>query len=90
MPFVKVLLVLTLLATAPLGCGPTTYDGTSRSVQVTNDVSFTLEDGEEYHRQAPDTFEIPPKASREALHPNEIVKLMFNITADGESQVERM
>jgi hypothetical protein len=82
--------VLSLLSIAPLGCGPTTDDGTSGSVPVANDVSFTLENGEEYHRQAPDTFEIPPKAAREGLRPNQIVKLMFNITADGESQIERM
>jgi hypothetical protein len=86
----KLIGVLSLLATAPLGCGPTTYDGTSGAISVATDVSFTLEDGEEAHREAPDTFEIPPRAAREALRPGQIVKLMFNITADGESQVERM
>lgn len=82
--------VLLLLIAAPLGCGPATYDGTSGPVRVTEGVSFNLEDGESYHNEAPDTFKIPPRAARESLRANQIVKLMFHITADGESQVERM
>jgi hypothetical protein len=88
--FLKFQVGLLLIAAAPLGCGPRTYDGTSGWVQVAPDVSFALEDGEQYHREAPNTFVIPPKVARAALRPGQIVKLMFNIKADGESQVERM
>jgi hypothetical protein len=67
-----------------------TFDGTSAPAQLASGVSFTLEDGEQYHRGAPDTLEIPPRSAREAVRPNQIVKLMFKITVDGESLVERM
>jgi hypothetical protein len=79
-----------MLSAPPLGCGPTRYNGSDGSVHVATDVSFALEDGEQYHKKAPDTFEIPPKSARESLRPGQIVKLMFNIRADGESLVERM
>ena len=60
------------------------------SVQVADGVSYVLEDGEERNRQYPDTFEIPSKEERQNLKAGQIVKLMFRITADGETQTERM
>jgi hypothetical protein len=78
------------LAGFPLGCGSATNGPDSRLVRVTPDVTFSLEDGEQYHRNAPDTFEIPPRFERENLRPGQIVKLMFNITVGRESTVERM
>jgi hypothetical protein len=90
MRFLKFPAGLLLIAAGPIGCGPPVYDGTSGWVQVAPGVSFALEDGEQYRREAPDTFEIPPKAARETLRPGQIVKLMFNIKADGKSQIERM
>lgn len=77
-----------LLVVAPIGCGPAPGEGDL--VRVAPGVAYTLEDGERYHRDAPDTFEIPPRAAREALAPGRIVKLMFRITAGDETMVERM
>jgi Uncharacterized protein conserved in bacteria (DUF2314) len=85
-PLILVLVIITFI----IGCSRPKSDRQFGSVQVAPGVSFALEDGEEYHRRAPDTFEIPPLEMREELEPNQIVKLMFNISANGESQVERM
>jgi hypothetical protein len=79
-----------LLAAAPLACVPSPGGPGTGGVQVAPEVSYSLEDGEQYHREAPETFEIPPEAARRNLQPRQIVKLMFNISAGGESQVERM
>ncbi len=81
---------LILLTVVPISCGRVTDDRAAASVQVAPRVIYSLEDGELYHRDAPDTFEIPSLAAREALVPGQIVKLMFRITKAGESQVERM
>lgn len=43
---------------------------------------WNLLDGEEIHRERPDTFEIPPIEARAALKPGQIVKLMFRIVLD--------
>jgi mRNA-degrading endonuclease toxin of MazEF toxin-antitoxin module len=61
-----------------------------RAVRVAAGVSYVLEDGEENNRRYPDTFEIPAKDERHNLKAGQIVKLMFRITADGETQTERM
>ena len=59
-------------------------------------VSWSLDDGEAVHREAPDTFWMPPKEQRESLRPGDIAKLMFRMVlrdpATGEEQekVERM
>jgi len=59
-------------------------------------VSWELDDGEAVHREAPDTFWIPPRDRRESLRPGEIVKLMFRMllrdteTGKEEVHVERM
>src|SRR5437764_2698278 len=81
---------LILLAAVPVACSRDADGRAAASVRVAPGVTYSLEDGERYHREAPDTFEIPSLAAREALVPGQIVKLMFRITAAGESQVERM
>ena len=58
--------------------------------KLTGKVTFRLEDGEEYHRRAPTTFEIPELARRESLKEGDIVKLLFRFFGDNESRVERM
>jgi uncharacterized protein YegJ (DUF2314 family) len=83
---IRILIIVTIF----FGCARSKPEGQPASVEVAPGVSFTLEDGEERHRQDPDTFQIPPKEMREKLRPNQIVKLMFNISADGDTQVERM
>jgi hypothetical protein len=49
-----------------------------------------LLDGEQYHREAPRTFEIPDLALRKILHPGDFAKLMFKIAVEDEEKVERM
>lgn len=83
-------MVGTLLTAAPLACGPAAHEGSAVAVRVAPGVTFSLEDGEQSHREAPDTFQIPPRAARGSLQPGQIVKLMFRISAGRESQVERM
>ncbi|WP_431851156.1 hypothetical protein [Allosphingosinicella sp.] len=54
---------------------------------------WCLDDGEEYHREAPETFWIPSKAAREGLYPGDLAKLIFRIDVGGEDKqvaVERM
>lgn len=59
-------------------------------------VSWSLDDGEAVHRDAPDTFWMPPKEQRESLRPGDIVKLMFRMllrdpaTGEQHEKVERM
>jgi hypothetical protein len=51
-----------------------------------------LEDGEQYHRDAPDTFLIPDLALRKILRPGDLAKLIFRIAIEGEEHgsFERM
>ena len=51
---------------------------------------YTLDDGEEIHREAPDTFWIPDPAERASLRPGQIVKLIFRVELEDEVHVERM
>ena len=67
-----------------------TNDFVGESIRVADGVSYILEDGEERHREFPDTFWIPSLEVRESLQKDQLVKLMFAITADGETQTERM
>lgn len=54
-------------------------------------MKYTLDDGEEIHREAPETFWIPNAAERGSLQPGQIVKLVFRIELDDdEVHVERM
>jgi|SRR5687768_12495496 hypothetical protein len=54
---------------------------------------WCLDDGETYHREAPDTFWIPDRNSRESLQPGDFAKLIFQISVDNPEQpiaVERL
>jgi hypothetical protein len=56
---------------------------------------WTLDDGEQVHRESPTTFYLPPMETRESLQPGQFVKLIFRISLvdDDQSesvQVERM
>jgi len=53
---------------------------------------WCLEDGEEYHRAAPATFQIPDLAVRRLLQPGDLAKLIFKIAVerDDHGAVERM
>jgi hypothetical protein len=54
---------------------------------------WSLDDGEEYHRNAPDTFWIPDREAREGLQPGDLAKLIFVISVDDPDDpvtVERM
>jgi hypothetical protein len=53
---------------------------------------WCLGDGEQWHREFPETFEIPDLALREILRPGDLAKLMFRIAIEGaeEEEVERM
>jgi len=59
-------------------------------------VSWSLDDGEELHREAPSTFWMPPVERRHALVHDDIVKLIFRMTVrdreteDETVEVERM
>ena len=59
---------------------------------ATRAIDFRLLDGEELHRSCPDTFEIPPRALRHALVPDDLVKLLFEIVdpPDDAPRAERM
>jgi hypothetical protein len=52
--------------------------------------AWCLLDGEQYHREAPKTFEIPDLALRKILQPGDFAKLMFKIAVEDEEKVERM
>ena len=58
--------------------------------KLSGEVTFTLDDGEELHKQFPDTFEIPEKDLRQNLKKGNIVKLVFLIKDKTNSQTERM
>jgi hypothetical protein len=52
---------------------------------------WCLEDGEEYHRKAPATFQIPDLDTRKILQPGDFAKLIFRIAVDdGSESFERM
>jgi hypothetical protein len=52
--------------------------------------AWCLLDGEQRHREAPKTFEIPVLALRKILQLGDFAKLMFKIAVEGEEEVERM
>ena len=54
---------------------------------------WSLEDGEQRHREASDTFWLPELNDRQSLEPGDLVKLIFRISVDNEDEpvaVERM
>ena len=54
---------------------------------------WCLEDGEQLHREAPETFWLPELKDRQSLEPGDLVKLIFRIAVDKEDEpvaVERM
>lgn len=53
-------------------------------------VKYELDNGEDMHANAPDTFYLPPLETRTSLKPNDIVKLVFRIEHDAGFDVERM
>ena len=83
----KILAILLLLC----GCSPsaevappTAPQHKNISIKITDDVSYILDDAEARHEEFPDTFWIPSAEERMALTKDELVKLMFQITVDGE------
>lgn len=53
-------------------------------------ITYTLDNGEEYHAAAPRTFQLPPRAERETIAPGQLVKLIFHFATDTEAFYERM
>lgn len=54
---------------------------------------WELDNGEEYHAEAPEIFWIPPRDQRDALNVGDFAKLIFRICLDDEDDpcaVERM
>jgi hypothetical protein len=54
---------------------------------------WCLEDGEQLHGEAPDSFWLPGLCDRQSLQPGDLVKLIFRISVDDEEEplaVERM
>lgn len=54
---------------------------------------WCLDDGEAYHVEAPGTFWIPDRESRESLEPGDLAKLIFRFNIDDAEEtvaVERM
>ncbi len=49
---------------------------------------WCLEDGEQYHREAPKTFEIPDLEVRKILDAGDFAKLIFRIALDNEDAPE--
>jgi hypothetical protein len=49
---------------------------------------WSLENGEEYHREAPDSFFIPDLEVRQILQPGDFAKLIFRIAVADESEPE--
>jgi hypothetical protein len=48
---------------------------------------WQLDDGEELHRESPETFYLPTALVRSSLQPGQIVKLVFRIALEDEDQV---
>jgi hypothetical protein len=86
-PVRSVVLIVCLLLAMATACSRNEREGFPK---FSGAVSYTLEDGEEYHAANPATFEIPPLERRMRLAPGEIVKLMFRISDGRKSLVERM
>ena len=53
-------------------------------------INYTLDNGEDLHREFPETFHLPSHVERDALLPGELVKLIFRISTKQELHVERM
>ena len=53
-------------------------------------VKYELDNGEEMHADAPETFYLPPLDARNNLKPNDTVKLVFRIEHNNGFDVERM
>ncbi len=51
------------------------------------DDGWQLDDGEDRHRESPDTFYLPPADVRSSLLPGQIVKLIFRIELEDNDQV---
>jgi hypothetical protein len=65
-------------------------DGSPRPVKVAPGVWYALEDGERRQRESPGTFLIPPRRVRDNLQPGQLVRLLFDISTDEGTQVERL
>lgn len=53
-------------------------------------MEYVLDNGEDLHRDFPDTFYLPSRSERETLLPGELVKLIFRISTGSEVNIERM
>lgn len=53
-------------------------------------MNYTLDNGEDLHREFPETFYLPTREAREALLPGKIVKVIFRFSIGDEVHVERM
>ena len=51
---------------------------------------WCLDDGEERHRESPETFEIPGSDVRTILQPGDFAKLIFRIALEDSESYERM
>ena len=51
------------------------------------DDGWQLDDGEERHRESPDTFYLPPAEIRSTLLPGQIVKHIFRIELEDDDKV---
>ena len=51
------------------------------------DDGWQLDDGEERHRESPETFYLPPADIRSSLQPRQIVNLIFRIELEDDGQV---
>jgi len=51
---------------------------------------WRLDDGEERHAEAPETFWIPSPEAREGLYPGCLAKLIFRLETPNGDEVERM
>ena len=56
------------------------------------DYGYVLDNGEDLNREAPNTFELPSRQSREDLRPGDFVKLIFRMSEPENSEfaAERM
>ena len=73
------------------GCGNKNERAVPEGITVlSGDVTYSLDNAEEVHKQHPDTFWIPTQNIRENLQVGQLVKLLFRISNGSEDQVERM
>lgn len=56
------------------------------------DYGYVLDNGEDLHQEAPDTFFLPSRQDRESLRAGDLVKLIFRMVEPDDSQfvAERM